>query len=124
MVLDYKFLVTLLQGEQENNQAAARGLLDFVGPELLNKLHVRACVDTLFKREIILESDKVDVRDKEKQQGPIAATRLLLEKLPLKSNRFSPEIQNILKIYGLNEIAKIFQGCDEPSFTGYILVLI
>lgn len=110
----------MLQGGEDNNRAAVQGLLDMVGPELLNKLQVRDCADTLLKDKIISKSDKEEIRTKDKQQGPITATRLLLEKLLRKSHRWTPELQQLLKKYGLNEIAKMFQGLEKISFTGYI----
>lgn len=114
-VLGNTFLVTLLRGEEENNGAAARSLLDLVGPELLNKLHVRACVDELYEKEIITEGDKEEIEAKEKQQGPIAATRLLIENLPRRNQRWTREFSAVLSKHGLKEIAKMFRLFEDKE---------
>lgn len=105
--------MTLLQGEEENDLTAARELLNVLTPDLLNKLQVRDCVDLLFEKRIISESDKEEIDAKEKIKGPIAATRLLLTKIPRKNRRWPQEFAKILTDHGLKGISTMFLGFEE-----------
>lgn len=105
----------MLRGQEENNGAEARALLDVLTPQLLNKLHVRDCVDNLYEKEIITEGDKEEIEAKEKQQGPIAATRLLIEKLPRRNQRWLKEFPAILSKHGLEDTAKLFMDMNSGN---------
>lgn len=105
----------MLQGEEEDDLTEARKLLDVLSPGLLDKLHVRECVDILYERQIISESDKEEIEAKEKHQGPIAATKVLLNKLPRKNHRWAVEFSKKLENQGLSGIATMFLRSNDSG---------
>lgn len=97
----------------ETDYVHARAMLNLITPAVINNLDVKACTDKLFERNVIRESDKEEIETREKLMGPIAAVRLLLDKVPRTSPRWDIEFAAVLKTHGLNDIAAIL--CLSPG---------
>lgn len=110
--------MTVLQGGREINQNVARELLNIVNPQILNRLHVRDCLDDFYARNVISNELMGEVLEKQKDHGPIAATKLLLYKVGHEKHGCSGDFLEVLRQHGLIEIAKMFKEYETIPTMG------
>ena len=113
-VLGYTYIKDLLLSHSEKDFVEARAILSITLPYIINKLDVKSCIDKLFESNVITESDKEEIECRERINGPIAATKLLIDKVPRKSPHWDAKLAEVFNEHGLTYVADmIYTHCND-----------
>ncbi|XP_053385376.1 uncharacterized protein LOC123538906 isoform X2 [Mercenaria mercenaria] len=109
----YTYLHQLLTGETEKDHFYTNSILSIMKPALINQIYLRDIIDLMIEKSLINEEDQDQIESVEKVRGPIAATRVLLEKVDKRSPNWDTEFAEILEKSGMSEIANIFKMVEH-----------
>ena len=84
-------------------------------PYLRSRLDVKDCVNRLYAKQVLSQSDKEEIECVLAQKGSTAATDTLLHKVSNRSANWNVEFAEILREHGLEETALLLyqEGPDE-----------
>ena len=119
LLTEYFRLVRLLEGDTEDDQHVIRQILHIMIPYLRSRLDVKDCVNRLFAKQVLNQSDKEEIECMLAQKGSTVATEIFLHKVSRRSASWNVEFAEVLREHGLEETASLLcqKGPDEHVHT-------
>lgn len=111
----YIYLHQLLTGETEKDHNYTNEILKIMTPGLINDIHLDAIIDRLIETGLINEEDHDQMKSEEKSRGPIAATRILLQKVDKRKTNWDTEFADVLEEAGMTQIASVFKMVEHHT---------
>ncbi|XP_052795162.1 uncharacterized protein LOC128228095 isoform X2 [Mya arenaria] len=104
---DYQPMVNILQSFTEKDLLEDRAILRILKPAFIKEIHPVECVDCLVERNVLNESDMEAVQAEKDRRGDIAATCVLLDRLPNRNSDWLLHFINCLSHLGRDDLAAI-----------------
>ncbi|XP_060576848.1 uncharacterized protein LOC132734151 isoform X2 [Ruditapes philippinarum] len=105
---EYEYIVSLLRGETEDDHSVNRHLLKLFTPQIMNRIDPEEFIDHLFEKGVINERDKEEVRCEKDRRGAIAASFMLLHKVPRRVTNWFAVFLNVLENCGMEDLIPQF----------------
>ena len=90
-------------------------LLKIFEPEFIQSIQPKDLTDYLYGKEVISQSDKEEIECEGKNNGPCAATQMLLNRIPRKVQNWFPEFLKALRETGHSYVADSLNDIDVVS---------
>lgn len=108
MFSEYEYIVSLLRGETEEDHSDNRILLKLFTPQIMDRIDPDEFIDHLFEKGVINERDMEEVRCEKDRRGAIAASFMLLHKVPRRVSNWFVVFLDVLEKCGMDDLIPQF----------------